>query len=145
MGSYFEGYFSNVNRAENGKYVAVSSRGNFYMTWSPGQKNWKPHNRPTGRRVQNMGWITSNKLWLTTRGGEVLLGDSSGLKEDFSVSKLQSRGFGILDVGFRSKEKGYACGGSGSLYKTEDGGLTWKRDKSVDDLAGNLYTIKFVA
>lgn len=29
--SYYEGYFSNVSRNSSGTYVAVSSRGNFYM------------------------------------------------------------------------------------------------------------------
>jgi len=141
--SFFEGYFSSVSRNDNGQYVAVSSRGNFYMTWTPGDTSWTPHNRPTGRRIQNMGW-NSNKLWLTTRGGQVLLGESEGIVEDFTSTKLQSRGFGILDLDFRSSSVGYACGGSGSLYKTEDGGRFWKRDKSVDDLAGNLYAVKFV-
>jgi photosystem II stability/assembly factor-like uncharacterized protein len=142
--SFFEGYFSNVSRAEDGTYVAVSSRGNFFLTWAPGESNWKPHNRPTGRRIQNMGW-KSGKLWLTTRGGQVLIGNTQGVCEDFTPSKLQSRGFGILDVGFRTNSIGYACGGSGSLYKTEDGGEYWKRDRAADNVAGNLYTVKFVS
>merc|ERR1712224_263269 len=141
--SYFEGFFSNVNRSSNGRYVAVSSRGNFFMTWIPGENNWTPHNRPTGRRIQNMGWNPNGCLWLTTRGGEVLFGREQGVSEDFSTTKLQSRGFGILDLGFRSPDLAYACGGSGSLFRTIDGGKTWKRDKSADDLAGNLYLIKF--
>ncbi len=43
--SYYEGYFANVARNPEGDYVAVSSRGNFYMTWEPGQSYWQPHNR----------------------------------------------------------------------------------------------------
>merc|ERR1711920_395994 len=74
--SYFEGYFSNVSRGFNGQYVAVSSRGNFFMTWAPGERNWMPHNRPKGRRLQNMGWGPNDILWLTSRGGEVLLGNT---------------------------------------------------------------------
>jgi len=37
----------------------------------------------------------------------------------------------------------FACGGSGSLFKSLDGGKTWKRDKSTDSVAGNLYSIHF--
>jgi photosystem II stability/assembly factor-like uncharacterized protein len=51
------------------------------------------------RRVQNMGWTPDNKLWLATRGGDVFFGDAS--TEKFDQAKLGSRGFGILDVGYR--------------------------------------------
>eukprot|EP00884_Botryococcus_braunii_P023649 jgi/Botrbrau1/9969/Bobra.0012s0064.1 len=139
--SYYEGTFSNVARSKEGVYVAVSSRGNFYMTWSPGQTYWQPHNRPTARRVQNMGWTPDNKLWLATRGGDVFFGDVS--TEKFDQAKLGSRGFGILDVGFKDGSVGFACGGSGSLFRTEDGGKTWRRDRGTDGVAGNLYAIKF--
>merc|ERR1711977_26360 len=142
--SYFEGYFSNVNRGLDGRYVAVSSRGNFFMTWAPGDSNWTPHNRPKGRRIQNMGWSPVNTLWLASRGGEVLIGSTEGITEEFISTKIQSRGFGLLDVGFKSKQVGFTCGGSGSLFKTVDAGKTWKRDKPVDDLAGNLYSVKFI-
>ena len=41
------------------------------------------------------------------------------------------------------KNLGFACGGSGTLFRTDDGGKSWKRDRSTDDVAGNLYAIKF--
>lgn len=83
-------------RSKDGDYVAVSSRGNFYMTWQPGQTYWFPHNRPVARRLQNMGWTPNKQLWASTRGGDVLLSEDT---EKFSTAKLNSRGFGVLDVG----------------------------------------------
>ena len=147
--SYYEGSFSNIARAaDTGEYVAVSSRGNFYMTWAPGQTYWQPHNRPTGRRIQNMGWAPGGKLWLSTRGGDVYFG--SPTDEKFDQARLGSRGFGILSLGFvaggggaAGDGLGFACGGSGSLFRTEDGGSTWKRDRAADGVAGNLYAVEF--
>lgn len=141
--SYYEGYFANVARNQGGDYVAVSSRGNFYMTWEPGQAYWQPHNRPAARRVQNMGWTPDNKVWLTTRGGDVFLGEQAGVTEKFEELPLNSRGFGILDVGFRDSSTAFAVGGSGSLYKSEDSGKTWKRDRNGDDVPANLYAVRF--
>ncbi|KAK9846585.1 hypothetical protein WJX81_007154 [Elliptochloris bilobata] len=142
--SYYEGSFSNVQRGPSGDYVAVSSRGNFFLTWSPGETYWQPHNRPTARRVQNMGWTANNSLWLATRGGDVFFSPTPGVSEKFDQARLGSRGFGILDVAFKpGSELGYAAGGSGTLVKTDDGGRSWKRDRSTDEVAGNLYAIKW--
>jgi len=142
--SYYEGYFATVKRSPSGDYVAVSSRGNFYMTWTPGQPYWYPHNRPTARRVQSMGW-GGEKIWLTNRGGGLYVATKDGLADtdEFSSMNIESRGFGILDVGFKDENLGFACGGSGSLFKTTDGGKSWKRVKDVDSVAGNLYEVRF--
>eukprot|EP00878_Enallax_costatus_P025597 GHUV01027401.1.p2 GENE.GHUV01027401.1~~GHUV01027401.1.p2 ORF type:complete len:141 (+),score=37.53 GHUV01027401.1:872-1294(+) len=114
------------------------------MTWTPGQEYWQPHNRPAARRLQNMGWTPSNQIWVSTRGGEVLINKKPGIAEEqYSTAQLNSRGFGILDVGYLNDNVAYACGGSGSLFKSTDGGKSWKRDKATDNVAGNLYAIKF--
>lgn len=44
---------------------------------------------------------------------------------------------------FLDQNLGFACGGSGTLFRTDDGGKSWKRDRATDDIAGNLYAIKF--
>uniref|UniRef100_A0A453TD57 Photosynthesis system II assembly factor Ycf48/Hcf136-like domain-containing protein n=2 Tax=Aegilops tauschii subsp. strangulata TaxID=200361 RepID=A0A453TD57_AEGTS len=101
--SYYTGTFNTVNRSPDGSYVAVSSRGNFFLTWEPGQLYWQPHNRAVARRIQNMGWRADGGLWLLVRGGGLFLSKGTGIVEDFEEASVQSRGFGILDVGYRSK------------------------------------------
>ncbi|XAR53222.1 hypothetical protein NMG60_11021687 [Bertholletia excelsa] len=142
--SYYTGTFNTVNRSPDGSYVAVSSRGNFYLTWVPGQPFWQPHNRAVARRIQNMGWRADGGLWLLVRGGGLYLSKGTGITEDFEEVQVQSRGFGILDVGYRSQDEAWAAGGSGILLKTTNGGKTWIRDKAADNIAANLYSVKFI-
>uniref|UniRef100_A0A0D6R441 Photosynthesis system II assembly factor Ycf48/Hcf136-like domain-containing protein n=1 Tax=Araucaria cunninghamii TaxID=56994 RepID=A0A0D6R441_ARACU len=142
--SYYTGTFNTVNRSPNGDYVAVSSRGNFYLTWEPGQPYWTPHNRTSARRIQNMGWRADGGLWLVVRGGGLYLSRGTGITEDFEEVPVASRGFGILDVGYRSKDEAWAAGGSGILLRTVNGGKTWTRDKAADSIAANLYDVKFI-
>lgn len=144
--SYYEGSFANIVRSPSGSYIGISSRGNFYMTWSPGDASWEPHNRPSKRRLQNLGWTNDERIWVTTRGGDVLFSDDDGVKaENFGNAKIGSRGFGLLDIGFRTDTDCYACGGSGSLFKSTDGGKTFKRLKAIDQVPGNLYAINFTS
>ena len=57
-----------------GAYLAVSSRGNFYLTYKPGDEFWIPHNRETSRRITSMGFVKdrmTDGLWMSTAGGEI--------------------------------------------------------------------------
>jgi hypothetical protein len=45
---------------------------------------------------------------------------------------------------FRTPTKAYACGGSGSLFKSDDGGRSFKRDRGLDQVPANLYAVEFV-
>jgi hypothetical protein len=46
-----------------------------------------------------MDFMFDSQIWLSTRGGEVLLAAEPGVTEKYEDVKLNSRGFGILDVG----------------------------------------------
>jgi hypothetical protein len=65
-------------------------------------------------------------LWLTTRGGDLLFSPEKGVSEGFDASKFNSRGFGILDVGFKDAKTVFACGGSGSLFKVGGGAALYR-------------------
>ena len=145
--SYYTGTFSTISRNPDGEYIGLSSRGNFYMTWSPGQAYWQPHNRSSARRVQSMGWRPDGGLWELTRGGGIFFSTSNGLPEDdndFEEGRIGSRGFGLLDLASKPDGKEFwIVGGSGSVFFSKDAGKSWKRDRGTDDVAANLYTVKF--
>lgn len=77
--SYYTGSFAAMKRNDDGNYVAVNARGNFYMTFSPGDPFWFPHNRNSARRIQNMGWTPTKGLWLISRGGSLFLNEGKGV------------------------------------------------------------------
>ena len=144
--SYYTGTFSSIKRKPDGSYVGLSSRGTFYMTWEPGQSYWQPHNRNSARRIQNIGWRQDGGLWLLTRGGGIFFSRGEGVPEsddDFDEQKIGSRGFGILDIGFRNGTEAWASGGSGTLFFSSDGGASFKREREADNVAANLYAVKF--
>jgi hypothetical protein len=47
-----------------------------------------------------MGFSPENRVWVSTRGGDVLLAEEPGIEtEQYNTAKLASRGFGVLAVG----------------------------------------------
>ena len=118
--SYFTGSIVNEQRDSRGAYLAVSSRGNFFLTWEPGQDFWIPHNRGTPRRIQNMGFVRGdikNGLWMTLNGGKLLVTSSPNVDltgEDFPFAEanIKTGGYGITDVAWRNEKEVWAVGGS---------------------------------
>jgi photosystem II stability/assembly factor-like uncharacterized protein len=150
------GVIRTVERSPDGKYIAVSAKGNFYSTWEPGQSAWVQHNRNSSRRLQNMGFGKNGRLWLLARGGEVQF---TNLKESeaISFSDLEepdiwqepifpefATSWGLLDLSYRTPEEIWISGGSGNLLCSFDGGQTWEKDQEVEDLPSNFYKIVFL-
>jgi photosystem II stability/assembly factor-like uncharacterized protein len=149
--SYFTGSIIGVIRDLTGKYLAISSRGNFFLTWQPGQEFWIPRARETSRRIQSMGFIQGDStkgIWMSTRGGGLGFAESkidfdsvSGF--EFVSSPIKTGGYGILDVAFKNNEELWAACGGGILYKSINRGKTWEKEPGTEKIAGNLYKIKF--
>ncbi|MEO1620659.1 MAG: photosynthesis system II assembly factor Ycf48 [Cyanobacteria bacterium J06632_3] len=140
------GVVRNMTRNEEGRYVAVSSRGNFYSTWLPGQDAWQPHNRENSKRLQNMGFTKEGLLWLIARGGQMQFGTEQTAYEEWSepVNPEFASSWGLLDIAYRTPQELWVTGGSGNLLMSDDGGETWKKDKAVENVPTNFYRIKFL-
>lgn len=148
--SYFSGSIINQVRDDEGAYLAVSSRGNFFLTWEPGQDFWVPHNRGTPRRIQSMGFVEGDihkGVWMTLNGGKLFVSpkevDLNSDQFDFQEANIKTGGYGITDVAWRSDQEVWAVGGSNTMYVSMDGGNNFGFDKSANAIPGNLYNIKF--
>lgn len=148
--SYFTGSIINQVRDDLGAYLAVSARGNFFLTWEPGQEFWIPHNRGTPRRIQNMGFVEGDikkGLWMTLNGGKLFVSpnepDLTKDEFDFIEADIKTGGYGITDVSWRSPNEVWAVGGSNTMYVSTDGGKKFSFDKSANNYPGNLYNVKF--
>ena len=139
------GVVRNISRSEDGKYVAVSARGNFYSTWEPGQTAWVQHNRNSSKRLQNMGFGKDGRLWLLARGGQLQFSNAEDWEawEDTQYPELSS-GWGLLDLAYRTTEEIWLVGGSGNVLCSFDGGQTWQKDQDLEDVPSNLYKVVFV-
>jgi photosystem II stability/assembly factor-like uncharacterized protein len=140
------GVARNINRSPDGKYVAVSARGNFYSTWTPGASEWTPYNRNSSRRLQNMGFTNDDRLWMIARGGQIQFSEPNAFDTWGKIRNPEdtNNNLGFLDLGYRTPEEIWLSGGSGNLLVSSDDGQTWQKDKEVDRVSSNFYRIVFV-
>ena len=140
------GVVRNMERSEDGKYIAVSAKGNFYSTWEPGQNAWVQHNRNSSRKVENMGFAQNGQLWMLARGGQVQFSESNTTEEwqEAQYPEL-STSWGLLDLAYRTPSDIWLSGGSANLLHSTDGGETWEKDRDVEDTATNFYKIVFLS
>lgn len=146
------GVVRSLKRSPNGEYVAVSSRGNFYSTWKPGDRAWEPHNRNSSRRLQNMGFGADGRNWLLARGGQMQFTEANDERflEPGDTDVWQdiiypepSTSWGFLDLVYRTEDEMWLSGGSGNLLVSYDGGDSWEKDRAVENTPANLYRILF--
>jgi photosystem II stability/assembly factor-like uncharacterized protein len=139
------GLFRTINRSVDGKYVAVSAKGNFYSVWKPGNEAWEPHNRNSSRRVSSMGFTRDgDRLWMLARGGQLQFSDDTGA-EEWEEAQFPGKkdNMGLLDLAYRTPEEIWVSGGSSNLMRSLDGGKTWEKDYGVQNVPSNLYKILF--
>lgn len=140
------GVARNIERSLDGRYVAVSARGNFYSIWEPGDTAWQPFNRNSSRRVQNMGFGADGRLWMLARGGQVQFSEPDSY-EDWQEAQYPefSASWGLLAIGYRTPEEIWVAGGSGNLLCSFDGGETWQKDRDIENVPANLYKVVFLS
>ncbi|NJL91707.1 MAG: photosynthesis system II assembly factor Ycf48 [Coleofasciculaceae cyanobacterium SM2_1_6] len=138
------GVVRNIYRNEDGRYVAVSSRGTFYSTWEPGESAWKQHLRDSSQRLQNMGYGKDGRLWSLARGGKIEFSHFDDLEVfDEPIYPEFATNWGLLDMAYRTPKEIWLSGGSGNLLCSLDGGKTWMKDREIENVPSNLYRIVF--
>lgn len=123
------GSVRDLRRSEDGRYVSVSSLGNFFSTWSPGEPVWQVHQRVSSQRLQSMGFQPDGRLWMVTRGAQLRFNPDAADVEAWSKPIIPiTNGFGYLDMAWAPNGDLWTGGGSGTLLVSHDGGDSWQRD-----------------
>ena len=140
------GIVRNVARSEDGRYITVSAKGNFYSTWTPGERAWQPYNRYSSKRLENMGFGADGRLWMLARGGEIRFTDAEENTEwGEAINPEFATSWGFLDLAYRTPEEIWVSGGSGNLLCSFDGGETWLKAQQVEEIPGNFNRIQFIS
>jgi photosystem II stability/assembly factor-like uncharacterized protein len=99
-----------------------------------------------------MGFIgqdVTNGIWMTLNGGALFKTSSNpdlnqiDLEKQFQSCSINTGGYGIIDVNWRTDKEVWAVGGSGVIFVSQDGGKTFKFNDNAKNIPGNLYRLKF--
>tara|TARA_Y100001970_G_C14254593_1_gene874286 strand:- start:6320 stop:7333 length:1014 start_codon:yes stop_codon:yes gene_type:complete len=133
-----------LRRTNNGKYVSVSSLGNFFSTLDNDKTNWQAHQRASSKRVQSIGFTPEGNLWMLSRGAEIRFNKDIADVDDWSKPIIPIlNGYNYLDMGWDPNGDIWAGGGNGTLIVSHDNGKTWESDSIAIDLPTNFIKIIF--
>ena len=139
------GAVRDLRRSQDGRYVSVSSLGNFFATWNPGDAVWTPHQRVSSQRLQAMGFQPQGGLWMVARGAQLRFNDDAANPEDWSKPMVPiTNGYGYLDMAWDPSGAIWTGGGSGTLLVSRDNGKTWQKDPVGAKQPTNFSRIAFL-
>jgi photosystem II stability/assembly factor-like uncharacterized protein len=143
------GAVRDLRRSPEGDYVSVSSLGNFFATWEPGQSAWAVHQRVSSQRLQSMGFQPDGHLWMVARGAQLRFNGDPAVAEgtgsgDWSKPVIPiTNGYGYLDMAWDPRGAIWTGGGNGTLLVSDDAGATWRRDPVGSEQPTNFSRIVF--
>ena len=138
------GAVRDLRRSGDGSYVSVSSLGNFYATWEPGDAVWQVHQRVSSQRLQSIGYQPDGNLWMVARGAQIRLNDEPGDLESWGKAIIPiTNGYGYMDLAWDDDDAIWAAGGNGTLLVSRDGGDSWENDPVGDRQPSNFTRLVF--
>jgi photosystem II stability/assembly factor-like uncharacterized protein len=138
------GAVRDLRRDASGRYVSVSSLGNFFGTWEPGQQTWQVHQRVSSQRLQSIGYQPDGALWMVARGAQIRFNTDAADPEAWSKAVIPiTNGYGYLDMAWDPNGALWAGGGNGTLLVSPDGGKTWQKDPVGAKQPSNFTRIVF--
>ena len=138
------GSVRDLRRRADGGYVSVSSLGNFYATWEPGDSVWQVHQRVSSQRLQSIGYQPDGQLWMLARGAQIRLNDEPGNVDSWSKAIIPiTNGYGYMDLAWDDEGAIWAGGGNGTLLVSRDGGESWENDPVGDRQPSNFTRMVF--
>ena len=138
------GSVRDLRRREDGGYVSVSSLGNFYATWEPGDSVWQVHQRVSSQRLQSIGYQPDGQLWMLARGAQIRLNDEPGNLDSWSKAIIPiTNGYGYMDMAWDADGAIWAGGGNGTLLVSRDGANSWEMDPVGDRQPSNFTRMVF--
>ena len=134
-----------LRRTAEGKYVSVSSLGNFFSTLEKDSDLWVAHQRASSKRVQSIGYSPNGNLWMLSRGAEIRFNNDSEDVESWTKPIVPIlNGYNYLDMEWDPNGMIWAGGGNGTLIVSDDEGQTWKSDPIASSLPTNFIKIVFL-